>query len=70
MTRRPDSSATLKQVIVERAIRGGVEAEQLAAKMANDLDTSKALHKTYAPVDMATARKVDEARRKGRRQGR
>lgn len=51
------------------AIRGGVEAEQLAAKMANDLDTSKALHKTYAPVDLATARKVDEARRKGRRQG-
>lgn len=51
------------------AIRGGVEAEQLAAKMANDLDTSKALHKTYAPVDLATARKVDEARRKGRRRG-
>lgn len=51
------------------AIRGGVEAEQLAAKMANDLDTSKTLHKTYAPVDLATARKVDEARRKGRRRG-
>lgn len=51
------------------AIRGGVEAEQLAAKMANDLNTSKALHKTYAPVDMTTARKVDEARRKGRRRG-
>lgn len=51
------------------AIRGGVEAEQLASKMANDLDTSKALHKTYAPVDLATARQVDEARRRGRRKG-
>ncbi|MBX9760678.1 MAG: hypothetical protein K2Y29_18000 [Beijerinckiaceae bacterium] len=51
------------------AIRGGAKAEHLAAKMANDLDTSKALHKTYAPVDLSTARAVDEARRKGRRTG-
>jgi hypothetical protein len=51
------------------AIRGGAKAEDLASKMANDLDTSKQLHKTYAPVDLATARGVDEARRKGRRAG-
>lgn len=51
------------------AIRGGVEPAALASKMANDLDTSRSLHKTYAPVDLATARGVDANRRQGRRRG-
>lgn len=51
------------------AIRGGAEVEALSAKMANDLDTSRSLHKTYAPVDLSTVRQVDAARRQGRRKG-
>ena len=49
------------------AIRGGADAEGLSAKMANNLSASNAIHKTYVPVDLATVRGVDAARRKGRR---
>jgi hypothetical protein len=49
------------------AIRGGAGAEELSSKLANDLSTSNALHKTYVPVDLETVRTVDAARKKGRR---
>lgn len=48
------------------AIRGGADAEGLAAKMANNLSASNAIHKTYVPVDLDTVRQVDVARQKGR----
>jgi hypothetical protein len=35
--------------------------------MANSLDRSSELHRTYAPVDLAAVRNADEARSKGRR---
>lgn len=46
---------------------GGVVMTALAAKMGNSIDTSKALQKTYMPVNLAAVREADEARRKGRR---
>lgn len=38
----------------------------IAAKMGNGIDTSDRLQKTYMPVNIATVREADEARRLGR----
>ncbi|MBX3580045.1 MAG: hypothetical protein KF723_22805 [Rhizobiaceae bacterium] len=46
---------------------GGVAMTALAAKLGNSIDTSKALQRTYMPVNLAAVRAADEARRKGRR---
>jgi hypothetical protein len=40
---------------------------KLASKMANTLSASYRLHKTYAPVQLASVRDVDAARKDGRR---
>jgi hypothetical protein len=48
------------------AIAGGATGIGLAAKMANSIDRSNTLHKTYAGVDVETVRDVDDARRRGR----
>jgi hypothetical protein len=44
------------------AIAGGAEGFGLAAKMANSIDHSNSLHRTYAPVDEVAVQNVDEAR--------
>lgn len=49
------------------AIAGGATGVGLAAKMANSIDRSNTLHKTYAPVEIEAVRDVDEARKRGRR---
>jgi hypothetical protein len=49
------------------AIAGGAEGMMLAAKMANSIDRSNALHRTYAPVDETVVQNADEARLRGRR---
>lgn len=49
------------------AIAGGATGVGLAAKMANSINTSNALHKTYAPVEIEVVREVDDARQRGRR---
>lgn len=46
---------------------GDVAMTALAAKMGNSIDSSKALQRTYMPVNLASVRAADEARRKGRR---
>ncbi|WP_424363563.1 tyrosine-type recombinase/integrase [Methylocystis parvus] len=48
------------------ALRGGAGAEEIGTKLANDFASSANLQKTYAPVDLETVRKVDEARKRGR----
>ncbi|MHA6684202.1 hypothetical protein [Mesorhizobium sp. A556] len=45
---------------------GGATTSETAAKMANSISTSNALHKTYQPVDLETVRQADAARRLGR----
>lgn len=45
---------------------GGGSVESIAAKMGNSIDESKALQKTYMPVNLAAVRAADDARRKGR----
>jgi hypothetical protein len=45
----------------------GAEGFALAAKMANSIEHSNALHRTYAPVDEVAVQNVDEARLRGRR---
>lgn len=45
---------------------GGATSAETAAKMANSISTSNALHKTYQPVDLETVRQADAARRLGR----
>jgi len=47
------------------AIAGGAEGFALAAKMANSIEHSNALHRTYAPVDEVAVE--NEARLRGRR---
>lgn len=48
-------------------LAGKVPPEKLASKMANTLSASNRLHKTYAPVQLASVRDVDAARKDGRR---
>jgi hypothetical protein len=49
------------------AVAGGATALGLAAKLANSINRSNTLHKTYAPGDVDTVRDVDDARIRGRR---
>jgi hypothetical protein len=49
------------------AVAGGANPVGIAAKMANSIGQSNALHKTYAPVDIEAVRNTDEARLQGRR---
>jgi len=48
------------------ALAGDVPPEKLSSKMANTISASNRLHKTYAPVVLASVRDVDAARRRGR----
>jgi hypothetical protein len=48
------------------ALAGDVPPEKLPSKMANSLSTSNKLHKTYAPVQLASVRDTDAARKVGR----
>jgi hypothetical protein len=47
------------------AIAGGAKGFGLAAKVANSIDRSNSLHRTYAPVDEVAVQNVDEARLRG-----
>lgn len=49
------------------ALAGGAEPGTVSAKMANTIDTSNALHAAYQPVDLASVRSADAARRIGRK---
>ena len=49
------------------ALAGGADTGALSAKMANTIADSKALQRTYLPVDKAAVALADEARRRGRR---
>jgi hypothetical protein len=48
------------------ALAGNAAPEKLSSKMANSLSQSNRLHKTYAPVQLASVRDTDLARRRGR----
>lgn len=52
---------------VVEAVAGDAGPIALAAKLANSIGRSNALHKTYAPVDIEAVRNVDAARLRGRR---
>jgi hypothetical protein len=45
---------------------GGTTDADLANKMANTIDASARLRKTYTPVNIVSVRRVDEARQRGR----
>jgi hypothetical protein len=47
------------------ALAGDAAPEKLSSKMANSLSQSNRLHKTYAPVQLASVRDTDAARRRG-----
>jgi hypothetical protein len=49
------------------AVAGEAKPGTLSAKMANSIETSNSLHKTYSPVDLASVRSADAARLRGRR---
>ncbi|MGH6836327.1 MAG: hypothetical protein ACREC9_12445 [Methylocella sp.] len=48
------------------AAAGGADASTIAAKMANTLSASNALHRAYLPVEITKVRAADAARRAGR----
>ena len=52
---------------VVEAVAGGAGPLDLAAKLANSIDRSNLLHKTYAPGEIEAVRNADNARLKGRR---
>ena len=45
---------------------GGTTDSDLANKMANTINASARLRKTYTPVNVVSVRRVDEARQRGR----
>jgi integrase len=47
-------------------LAGNVSPEKLSKKMANTLSASNRLHHTYAPVQLASVRDADDARKLGR----
>jgi hypothetical protein len=49
------------------AVAGEAKPGTLSAKMANSIESSNLLHKTYSPVDLASVRSADAARLRGRR---
>ncbi len=51
---------------VVEAIAGNVGPLGLSAKLANSIERSNTLHKTYAPLDIEAVRNADAARLKGR----
>jgi hypothetical protein len=52
---------------VIEAIAGDAGPLGLSAKLANSIERSNVLHKTYAPTDIEAVKNVDEARLRGRR---
>ena len=48
------------------AAAGGADPGTIAAKMANTLSASNALHRAYIPVEITKVRAADDARRAGR----
>jgi hypothetical protein len=52
---------------VVEAIAGDAGPLGLSAKLANSIEQSNALHKTYAPVDIEAVRSTDAARLRGRK---
>jgi hypothetical protein len=52
---------------VVEAVAGKTDALALSAKLANSINRSNTLHKTYAPVEIEAVRGVDDARLRGRR---
>ena len=52
---------------VVEAIAGDAGPLGLSAKLANSIERSNTLHKTYAPVDIEAVLNADAARLKGRR---
>ena len=57
----------LRRTAAVEAIAGNAAGTQVSAKLANSISATNAIHKTYAPVDMAQVRAADEARALGRR---
>jgi hypothetical protein len=65
----PDDKRTLmdfRRSGAVEALAGDVDPAALAAKMANSIDQSKDLQRTYLPVDSAVVRLADDARLVGR----
>jgi hypothetical protein len=62
----PQRLMDMRQSGTVEAIAGGAEGFALAAKMANSIEHSNALHRTYAPVDEVAVQNVDEARLRSR----
>jgi hypothetical protein len=52
---------------VVEAVAGNVGPLGLSAKLANSIERSNTLHKTYAPLEIEAVRSADEARLEGRR---
>lgn len=49
------------------ALRGGASMTQIGQKLANDVGANPALARTYTPVDLASVRAVDNARKMARK---
>ena len=49
------------------AVRGGASLDLVGQKLANDIGSNPSLGRTYVPVDLEAVRKVDIARKRGRK---
>jgi integrase len=58
--------ADMRRSGVVEAVAGDATALGLSAKLANSIDRSNVLHKTYAPTSLEAIQSTDEARLKGR----
>ncbi|UHD47641.1 hypothetical protein LUX29_10980 [Aureimonas altamirensis] len=59
--------ADMRRSAAMEARAGSADPSTLSAKMANSISVSNALHKAYQPVDIASVRQADKARREGRK---
>jgi hypothetical protein len=59
--------ADMRRSRAVEADAGGTTDADLANKMANTINASARLRKTYTPVNVVSVRRVDEARQRGRR---
>jgi hypothetical protein len=59
--------ADMRRSGVVEAVAGDATALGLSAKLANSIDRSNTLHKTYSPTSIEAIMSTDEARLKGRR---
>jgi hypothetical protein len=66
----PRQLRDLRRSGTQEGFAGGARSEDMAQKTANSINRSNTLWRTYNPVDLVQAQRVDQARIEGRKRHR